>query len=162
MCVAVLQADCAISHVPGIASYFCSFLSCCNNYGFAWLHNCRTLPKYVQFAYLTSPEAILQGRRMSTMISLKTWAPLVFLLYYPFHVSFILLATKWLLSLQTWHLHSRLEPGEGWGQRTKTEGGCQLRLLLCKALPQESQPVASAYILFSRTGIDGCSSLQRF
>jgi len=94
MCMAVLQADCAISHVPGIGSYFCSFLSWCKDYGFAWLHNCRTVPKCIQFAYSTSPEAILQGRRMSTVILLKAWAPLVFLLYYPFHVSFILLVTK--------------------------------------------------------------------
>lgn len=126
VCMAVLQADCAISHVPGIASYFCSFLSWCNNYGFARLHNCKTLPKCIQFAYSTSPEAIIQGRQMSTTKLLKTWAPLVFLLCYPFHISFILLVTKWLLSLQTWYLHPRLEPGEGWGQTTKTEGrwGC--------------------------------------
>lgn len=152
----VLQADCAISHVPGIASYFCSFLHG-NNYGFAWLHNCKGLTQ--MYSILLTQLAQRPSSRAGRWVphTFKDLASLVFLLSLSFSIS---LSSSWLQNDCSVYRHGictpRLEPekAEGKGLRQKVDapwGYC------CKALSQESQPVASAYILFSRTGIDGCS-----
>lgn len=164
MPVAALEADCGSLRVTRITSYFYCFLSWCINYDFVWLQHstldCNDFAKWVQFAYTgTNPEGVVRIWHDSSMTPLETGLPLSSCSAI-LCISLILMAAKWLLCLQAWHLHPKLEHGRGNGQRTKTKSVCQLRLSFYKELSWKPQPVTSAYISLSRTGIHGFSGCK--
>ena len=107
MCITVLQANYDTLHVTGITSYFCSCLSWCINYGFTWLR----VVHLTVVAYPNGFNSLTQVWRQAGQLHDAIWAPSVFLLCNLLYGLFILVAAKWLLCLQAWHLHPRIEPG---------------------------------------------------